>query len=63
MIPPVLNSNKDFIMINNNELFMNKYIEEIMPEITSTCKYISSKDDIHKIKKLNSKILKLQKDN
>ena len=52
--PPILNSNKNFIMINNNglfyvlskskkplaRLFMNKYIEEIMPEITSIDKYI-----------------------
>ena len=77
LIPPVLNSNKNFIMINNNgliyvlskskkpfaRLFMNKYIEEIMPEITSTGKYISSNDDIYKIKKLNNKILELKKEN
>ena len=29
--------------------FIKKYIEEIIPDITSTGKYISSKEDINKI--------------
>ena len=61
-------------MINNNGLymllsrsrkdiakqFMNMYIDEIMPSITKTGKYISSNKDMKKIKKLNHKISKLQ---
>jgi prophage antirepressor-like protein len=64
----MINNNGLFYVLSKSKkslarLFMNKYIEEIMPEITSTGKYISSKDDIYKIKKLNNKILELQKEN
>ena len=64
-------------MINNNGLFkllsiskkkmakkfMDKYIDEIMPEITKTGRYISSKKDMDKIKKLRDEINKLKNDN
>ena len=64
----MINNNGLFYVLSKSKkplarLFMNKYIEEIMPEITSTGKYISSKDDIYKIKKLNNKILELEKEN
>jgi len=75
--PPILNSNKNFIMINNSGLFfvlskstkplakkfMKKYIEEIMPYITSTGKYISSKEEMNKIHLLNNKIKTLKNEN
>ena len=65
------------IMINNTGLylilaistkplakqFMKKYIDEIMPSITKTGKYISSDKDMEKIKELNHKILQLKNDN
>ena len=38
------------------KLFMNKYITEIMPSITNTGKYISSKNDQQKINKLCKKL-------
>jgi len=61
-------------MINNNGLFMllsksrkmlanqfmEKYIDEIMPSITETGKYISSEADMKKIKALNHKISDLK---
>jgi prophage antirepressor-like protein len=61
-------------MINNNGLFMvlsmstkplakqfmKKYIDEIMPSITATGKYISNDADIKKIKQLNYKISDLK---
>jgi prophage antirepressor-like protein len=61
-------------MINNNGLFMllslskkdlakqfmKQYIDEIMPKITKTGKYISSKEDMDKIKLLNKNISKLR---
>ena len=61
-------------MINNNGLFMllaistkplakqfmKKYIDEIMPSITETGKYISSNKDMKKIKELNHKISDLK---
>ena len=64
-------------MINNNGLFMllsiskkqlakqfmQKYIDEIMPEITKSGKYISSKKDMDKIKELSTKINKLKDNN
>ena len=40
--------------------FMKQYIDEIMPTITKTGKYISSKEDMNKIKALNKKISKLR---
>ena len=36
--------------------FLKKYLIDIMPTIRKTGKYISNKNDINKIKKLNSKI-------
>lgn len=36
--------------------FLKKYLIDIMPKIRKTGKYISNKNDINKIKKLNSKI-------
>jgi hypothetical protein len=64
-------------MINNNGLFMllsiskkklakqfmKKYIDEIMPQITKTGKYISSKKDMELITDLRSEINKLKGDN
>jgi prophage antirepressor-like protein len=61
-------------MINNNGLFMllsistkplakqfvKQYIDEIMPTITKTGKYISSNEDMNKINELNKKISKLR---
>jgi prophage antirepressor-like protein len=61
-------------MINNNGLFMllaistkplakqfmKKYIDEIMPSITETGKYISSAKDMKRIKELNHKISDLK---
>jgi len=61
-------------MINNNGLyallsrsrktiakqFMDMYIDEIMPSITETGKYISSDKDMKKIKELNHKISDLK---
>ena len=38
------------------KLFLNKYLTEIMPEIRKTGNYISNKNDLGKIKKLNDKI-------
>jgi hypothetical protein len=35
---------------------MDKYFKEIMPEIRKTGKYISNKNDMNEIKKLNNKI-------
>ena len=60
-------------MINNNGLFMllalstkplakqfmKKYIDEIMPTITLTGKYISNNEDIKNIKILNNQINEL----
>jgi len=43
--------------------FSDKYVKEIMPTITKTGKYISSKDDQDKINKLNDKIKNLTKEN
>ena len=40
--------------------FMDQYIQEIMPSITKTGKYISSNEDMDKIKLLNKKISKLR---
>jgi prophage antirepressor-like protein len=62
-------------MINNNGLFMllaistkpiakqfmKKYIDEIMPSITTTGKYISSDKEMKKIKELNHKISDLKR--
>jgi prophage antirepressor-like protein len=62
-------------MINNNGLFMllaistkplakqfmEKYIDEIMPSITTTGKYISSDKEMKKIKELNHKISDLKR--
>ena len=64
----MINNNGLFYVLSKSkkplaQLFMNKYIEEIMPEITSTGRYMSSKNDIYKIKKLNNKILELKKEN
>jgi len=42
------------------KLFMDKYITEIMPTITNTGKYISSDENMVKIKQLNKKINKLK---
>jgi hypothetical protein len=39
---------------------MKQYIDEIMPKITKTGKYISSKEDMDKIKLLNKNISKLR---
>ena len=64
-------------MINNNGLFMllalstkplakqfmKKYIDEIMPTITLTGKYISNNEDIKNIKILNNQINELKKNN
>jgi prophage antirepressor-like protein len=36
--------------------FLTKYLTEIMPQIRKTGKYISNKNDMNKIKKLNNKI-------
>lgn len=77
LYPPTFNIQPRSKMINNNGLFkllsiskkdlakkfMDKYIDEIMPEITKTGKYISSKKDMNKIKELSSKINKLNDDN
>ena len=63
-------------MINNNGLFMllaistkplakqfmKKYIDEIMPSITATGKYISSDKEMKRIKELNHKISDLKCD-
>ncbi len=38
------------------KVFLNKYFTEIMPQIRKTVKYISNKNDMNKIKKLNEKI-------
>ena len=38
------------------KIFMDKYFKEIMPEIRKTGKYISNKNDMDKINKLNDKI-------
>jgi hypothetical protein len=38
------------------KIFIDKYFKEIMPEIRKTGKYISNKNDMNEIKKLNSKI-------
>ena len=38
------------------KIFLNKYFTEIMPRIRKTGKYISNKNDMSKIKKLNDKI-------
>jgi prophage antirepressor-like protein len=43
--------------------FMNKYINDIMIQIRKTGKYISSQEDINKIKKINIKLNKIKKDN
>ena len=43
--------------------FMKKYIDEIMPSITTTGKYISNTKEMEKIKELNNKILQLKNDN
>jgi hypothetical protein len=47
----LLNSNKD-----EAKLFLEKFTLEIMPEIRKTGKYISNKNDMNEIKKLNNKI-------
>ncbi len=36
--------------------FLNKYLNDIMPQIRKTGKYISNNNDMNKIKKLNNKI-------
>jgi ABC-type uncharacterized transport system ATPase subunit len=41
--------------------FMKKYIDEIMPSIAATGKYISSDKDMKKIKELNHKISDLKR--
>lgn len=65
-----LNFQKNTIFINESGLyevlskstkplarvFLNKYFMEIMPQIRKTGKYISNKNDMDKIKKLNNKI-------
>ena len=38
------------------KVFLNKYFTEIMPQIRKTGKYISNKNDMNKIQKLNEKI-------
>ena len=38
------------------KIFLTKYLTEIMPQIRKTGKYISNKNDMNKIKKLNDKI-------
>ena len=72
-----LNLQPESRMINNNGLFkllskskktlakkfMDKYIDEIMPEITKTGKYISSKKDMELITDLRNEINKLKGDN
>ena len=74
---PIRNIQPHSNMINNNGLFMllaiskkplakqfmKKYIDEIMPSITTTGKYISSDKEMEKIKELNYKILQLKNDN
>ena len=71
---PTLNLQPMTKMINNNGLFMllslskkdmakqfmDEYIQKIMPIITKTGKYISSKEEMDKIKSLNKKISKLK---
>ena len=61
-------------MINNNGLFMllsvstkplakqfmKQYIDDIMPSITKTGKYISTNEDMEKITELNNKVAKLR---
>ena len=42
------------------KLFMEKYIKDIMPSITQTGKYISSKQDQYNINKINNKYDKLK---
>ena len=72
--PPIKNIQPHSNMINNNGLFMllaiskkslakqfmQKYIDEIMPSVTATGKYISSDKEMKKIKELNHKILELK---
>ena len=74
MFPPTFNLQPKTKMINNNGLFMllslstkplakqfmKKYIDEIMPQITKTGKYISAKEDQKKIVDLNKKIVILR---
>ena len=72
--PPTSNIQPKTLLINNNGLFMllaaskkplakqfmKQYIDEIMPAITKTGKYISSNEDMDKINKLNGRISKLR---
>lgn len=69
-----LNIQPNTKMINNNglfmllsistkplaKIFMQKYLEDIMPKITKTGIYISSQEDMEKINELNNKIDQLQ---
>jgi prophage antirepressor-like protein len=64
----MVNNNGLFMVLSNStkplaKKFMKKYIEDIMPTITKTGKYISSKDDQDKIDKLNEKIKNLKNEN
>jgi prophage antirepressor-like protein len=64
----MINNSGLFSILRNSRLpladkFMDKYIDEIMPQITETGKYISSKKDMALIKDLRNEINKLKKDN
>jgi prophage antirepressor-like protein/predicted GIY-YIG superfamily endonuclease len=77
LFPTPFNLQSHTRMINNNGLFMllsiskkklakqfmKKYIDEIMPQITKTGKYISSKKDMELIMDLRSEINKLKNNN
>ena len=77
LYPPTFNLQPMSKMINNNGLFkllsiskkelakkfMDKYIDEIMPQITKTGKYISSKKDMELIKNLKNEINTLKNNN
>jgi prophage antirepressor-like protein len=72
--PPNIRIRPQSKMINNNGLFMllsmstkplakqfmEKYIDEIMPSITETGKFISSDKDMKRIKNLNHRISELK---
>jgi prophage antirepressor-like protein/predicted GIY-YIG superfamily endonuclease len=76
-VTPTFNQQPKTKMINNNGLFMllsiskmplakefmHKYINDIMPSITKTGKYISSQIDMKNITKLNKRLNELQDNN
>ena len=49
-----------YVVINQYKNIYEKYIDDIMPKITSTGSYISSQEEMKKINELNQKIDKLK---